>query len=107
MTFSSVLRGSPCLPQQAQSRRCHAAFPMHEQCRLSSPTAKPAHRQERRHPGSLAIVRAAAASAMPDIEERLSRFEWDRMNLPDLTGMLQGCYHPMSSLLNSQIISIV
>ena len=44
---------------------------------------------------------------MPDIEERLSRFEWDRMNLADLTGMLQGCYCPVSSLLNSQIISIV
>ena len=37
----------------------------------------------------LALVRAAAATAMPDIEERLSRFEWDRMNLADLTGMLQ------------------
>ena len=107
MTFSSVLRGSPCLPQQARSRQCHAAFPMSLQCRLPSPAAKPAHRQERRHPGSLAVVRAAAATAMPDIEERLSSFEWDRMNLADLTGMLQGWYCPMSSLLNSQIISIV
>ena len=34
MTFSSVPRGSPCLPQQAQSRRCYASFPMHEQCRF-------------------------------------------------------------------------
>ena len=107
MTFSSVLRGSPCLPQQAQSRRCHAAFPMHGQCGLSSPAAKPAHTQERRLPGSLGTVRATAATTMPDIEERLSRFEWERMNLADLTGMLQGWYRPMSSLLKSQINSIV
>ena len=89
MTFSSVLRGSPCLPQQTQSRQSHPAFPMHQHCRLSSPGPKPINRQDRRHPGSSALVRAAAATAMPDIEERLSRFEWDRMNLADLTGMLQ------------------
>ena len=28
------------------------------------------------------------AAAMPDIKERLERYEWDRMNLADLTG----CY---------------
>ena len=89
MTFSSVLRGSPCLPQQTQSRQSRPAFPMHQQCRLSSPGPKPINRQDRRHPGAFALVRAAAATAMPDIEERLSRFEWDRMNLADLTGMLQ------------------
>ncbi len=32
------------------------------------------------------IIQAASATALPDIDERLSRYEWDRMNLPDLTG---------------------
>jgi NAD(P)-dependent dehydrogenase (short-subunit alcohol dehydrogenase family) len=31
-------------------------------------------------------VFATAAPAIPDINERLDKFEWDRMNLPDLTG---------------------
>ncbi|CAL5223524.1 g6055 [Coccomyxa viridis] len=37
--------------------------------------------------GANSIVRAAISTpAIPDIEERLNRYEWDRMNLPDLTG---------------------
>ena len=107
MTFSSVMRGSPCLPQQSQSRQCLSAFLMHQPCRLLSSVSKPIIGQERRHPGSLALVGAAAATAMPDIEERLSRFEWDTMNLADLTGMLQGWCCAVSSWLNSLIISIV
>ncbi|KAK9918036.1 hypothetical protein WJX75_000706 [Coccomyxa subellipsoidea] len=31
-------------------------------------------------------IKAASATALPDIDERLSRYEWDRMNLADLTG---------------------
>ena len=31
-------------------------------------------------------VHASTATALPDIDERLSRYEWERMNIPDLTG---------------------
>ncbi|CAL8465705.1 g5241 [Coccomyxa elongata] len=31
-------------------------------------------------------VHTSTATALPDIDERLSRYEWERMNIPDLTG---------------------
>lgn len=34
-------------------------------------------------------IKAASTTALPDIDERLSRYEWDRMNLADLTGEYQ------------------
>ena len=107
MTFSSVLRGSSCLLQQTQRRQLQCAVPVIHPCRLPLPAPNPIHTGERRHPGSLGLVRAAAATALPDIEERLGRFEWDRMNLADLTGMPQSWHCPLSSCLDAQTISIV
>lgn len=43
-------------------------------------------RQQRAASRASAVVRAASVAAMPDIKERLNRYEWDRMRFANLTG---------------------
>ncbi len=53
---------------------------------------------QRTHSASRNVVTRAAA--LPDLEERLSRYEWDQMRLPDLTG---ACPH--NSCTGSECLS--
>ena len=92
MTANTVLCGS-FTTAQGRSRQPHlftSLRPQHQACirhALSQQICS------KRSPGLNGIVRAAISTpAIPDIQERLDRYEWDRMNLPDLTGNLQQRY---------------
>lgn len=44
------------------------------------------HKQGPQRAQTVSIYGSIRAAALPDLEKRLSRYEWDEMKLPDLTG---------------------
>ena len=87
MTANAVLCGSS-ITAQGRRRQPHlfTAFRNQHQACFRHALSHPI--RENRSSGINHVVRAAISTpAIPDIEERLNRYEWDRMNLPDLTGM--------------------
>ena len=89
MMSKTVLCGKS-VTAQGRCRQVHlfTSFRSHQQAQFRHATSEQA--RFKRSSGFNRVVRAAISSpTIPDIEERLGRYEWDRMNLPDLTGMHQ------------------
>lgn len=83
MTVSNALHGVSATAH-GQCRHSHHFFQGHHQAGLRQVASH--KKQAKCFLGLTVVVRAAAATAMPDIQDRLDRFEWDRMKLADLTG---------------------
>jgi len=83
MIVSNALHGVSATAH-GQCRHSHHFFQGHHQAGFRQVASH--KRQAKCFLGLTVVVRAAAATAMPDIQDRLDRFEWDRMKLADLTG---------------------